>query len=170
MILWQKVHSLIIMFVVICELEIVIWTIVFIWNSISLKFLSIIQLIKIHFKNIVVILTYYLYIRNYKYRRLSSTEKGSGVWHSSCDEDEEEIFRSEGTELIRLNGRGNIASKGYSSDSPSKYTTDYEQLVDRPIKHGETLTGLALKYSIPVSAEHKSFKVTWIIIDNLCIL
>ncbi|MPC27615.1 hypothetical protein E2C01_020789 [Portunus trituberculatus] len=86
--------------------------------------------------------------RNYKYRRLSSTEKGSGIYYSSCDEDEE-IFFSQGTELIKLNGRSSSASKDHSSDIAAKYVPDYEQLVDRPIKHGETLTGLALKYRIP---------------------
>ncbi|XP_050727574.1 lysM and putative peptidoglycan-binding domain-containing protein 3-like [Eriocheir sinensis] len=89
--------------------------------------------------------------RNYKYRRLSSTEKGSGLCYSSGDEDEEEIFSSQGTELIKLNGRGSSTSKGCSSDSSAKYTPNYEHLVDRPIKHGETLTGLALKYRIPVA-------------------
>ncbi|KAG0727157.1 LysM and putative peptidoglycan-binding domain-containing protein 3 [Chionoecetes opilio] len=88
---------------------------------------------------------------NYKYRRLSSTEKGSGICHSSCDEDEEEIFFSQGTEVIKLNGRTSSASKDYSNDSLPKYIPEYEQLVDRPIKHGETLTGLALKYRISVA-------------------
>ncbi|XP_063859945.1 lysM and putative peptidoglycan-binding domain-containing protein 3-like [Scylla paramamosain] len=88
--------------------------------------------------------------RNYKYRRLSSTEKGSGIYYSSCDEDEE-IFFSQGTEVIKLNGRSSSISKDHSSDTSLKYAPEYEQVVDRPIKHGETLTGLALKYRIPVA-------------------
>ena len=102
-------------------------------------------------KNNVAILIYYLYNRNYKYRRLSSTEKGSGICYSSGDEDEE-IF-SQGTEVIKLNCRSSSVSKSFTGDSPSKSAPDYEQLVDRPIKHGETLTGLALKYRIPVNIQ-----------------
>lgn len=97
-------------------------------------------------------LIYDVYDRNYKYRRLSSTEKGSGTCYSSGDEDEE-IFSSQGTELIKLNGRGSSTSKNSSGDSSARYAPNYEHLVDRPIKHGETLTGLALKYRIPVSTK-----------------
>ncbi|KAG7160372.1 lysM and putative peptidoglycan-binding domain-containing protein 3-like [Homarus americanus] len=90
--------------------------------------------------------------RNYKYRRLSSVEKGSGNCYISCDEDEDELFTPEATELKKIGGRSNnTGAKSSSSGTPIKVVSDYEHLVDRPIKSGETLTGIALKYRIPVS-------------------
>ncbi|XP_071529583.1 lysM and putative peptidoglycan-binding domain-containing protein 3 [Panulirus ornatus] len=90
--------------------------------------------------------------RNYKYRRLSSVEKGSDNCYISYDEDEEELFTSQGTELKRIGGRSNSNdSKSPSTGTSAKFMSDYEHLVDRPIQSGETLTGIALKYRIPVS-------------------
>ncbi|XP_045609765.1 lysM and putative peptidoglycan-binding domain-containing protein 3 [Procambarus clarkii] len=90
--------------------------------------------------------------RNYKYRRLSSTEKDSGNCYISCDEDEDELFTSQATELKRISVRNNSSGSNSSTTAtPAKFLSEYEQLVDRPIQSGETLTGIALKYRIPVS-------------------
>ncbi|KAK3877421.1 hypothetical protein Pcinc_017862 [Petrolisthes cinctipes] len=84
--------------------------------------------------------------RKFKYRRLSSAEKASENCLLSCDEDEDEIFTSQVTELKKFSEKGSS-----STSSPANLTIDYEQVVDRPIKSGDTLTGIALKYRIPVS-------------------
>lgn len=85
--------------------------------------------------------------RNYKYRRLSSVENGSGNYYISCDEDEDEIFTSQTMELKKIGSK----SKKMSSDSPVKFVSEYEHLVDRPIKTGETLRSISLKYRVPLS-------------------
>ncbi|XP_066953013.1 lysM and putative peptidoglycan-binding domain-containing protein 3-like [Macrobrachium rosenbergii] len=85
--------------------------------------------------------------RNYKYRRLSSVEKGSDNIYVSCDEDEDEIFTSQVTELKKVGGR----SKRLSTDTPVRFVSEYEQLVNRPIKSGETLRSISLKYRVPLS-------------------
>lgn len=86
------------------------------------------------------------YCRKFKYRRISSAEKASDNCLLSCDEGEDELFTSQVTELKKFSGKGTG-----STSSPANLVIDYEQIVDRPIKSGETLTGIALKYRIPVS-------------------
>lgn len=56
------------------------------------------------------------------------------------------MFTSQVTELKKFSGKGTG-----STSNPASLVIDYEQIVDRPIKSGETLTGIALKYRIPVS-------------------
>lgn len=56
------------------------------------------------------------------------------------------MFTSQVTELKKFSGKGTG-----STSSPANLVIDYEQIVDRPIRSGETLTGIALKYRIPVS-------------------
>ncbi|KAK7074529.1 LysM and putative peptidoglycan-binding domain-containing protein 3 [Halocaridina rubra] len=85
--------------------------------------------------------------RNYKYRRLSSVENGAGNYYISCDEDEDEIFTSSSMELKRISGK----QKNSSSSSPVRFVSEYEQVVDRPIKTGETLRSISLKYRVPLS-------------------
>ncbi|XP_068223917.1 lysM and putative peptidoglycan-binding domain-containing protein 3 [Palaemon carinicauda] len=85
--------------------------------------------------------------RNYKYRRLSSVERGSDNVYVSCDEDEDEIFTAQVMELKKVGGR----PKKSSSDTPVRFVSEYEQLVNRPIQSGETLRSISLKYRVPLS-------------------
>jgi len=98
--------------------------------------------------------------RNYKYRRLSSIEKGrlSSVekgsennGYISYDEDEDEIFTTESIELQKRNV-GNVGGgRSSSTSTPVKFITEYDQVVERPIQKDESLTSISLKYRIPVS-------------------
>jgi len=90
--------------------------------------------------------------RNYKYRRLSSVEKGSeNNGYISCDEDEDEIFTSESIELQKRLVRNVASERSPSGTSPVKFITEYDQVVERPIQKDENLRSLSLKYRIPVS-------------------
>lgn len=90
--------------------------------------------------------------RNYKYRRLSSVERGSeNNGYISCDEDEDEIFTSESIELQKRLVRNGAGERSSSGASPVKFITEYDQIVERPIQKDENLRSLSLKYRIPVS-------------------
>lgn len=90
--------------------------------------------------------------RNYKYRRLSSIEKGSeNNGYISCDEDEDEIFTSDSVELQKRFVKNGASERSTSSSSPVKFITEYDQIVERPIQKDENLRSLSLKYRIPIS-------------------
>lgn len=90
--------------------------------------------------------------RNYKYRRLSSIEKGSeNNGYISCDEDEDEIFTNESIELQKRFVRNAASERLPSSTTPVKFITEYDQIVERPIQKDENLRSLSLKYRIPIS-------------------
>ncbi|CAL4135034.1 unnamed protein product, partial [Meganyctiphanes norvegica] len=90
--------------------------------------------------------------KNYKYRRLSSIEKGSeNHGYVSCDEDEDEIFTADNIELQKRSVRNAATGRSSSGSTPVKFITEYDQVVERPILKDESLRSISLKYRIPVS-------------------